>query len=395
MDDLLHGIVDYTVPFVADRGTRSEPDWKRLQVDEALQRLRNFPALLLEALLRCRQPGFVNPVSSILTDHIRKPKVGRKTSVAVRSLAEIPSNHASSQSRDYSPGVSQRYWKAIHAGALKAEADLAQSGVSVHIAWKAPVREDDRNEQARIVEGFIKQGVQGIVLAPFDSRTLVGPVEAAAHAGIPTVVVDSALETPHIVSFIATDNKRGGALAADRLGELLGGSGTVLLLRYQEGSASTEEREKGFAQRLRQAFPNIKIILSAEFAGATRDSAKRAAGSLLSQYGDDLRGVFTPNESSTAGMLMALSAVQKAGRIILVGFDSSDVYVDSLRHKQLHGLVVQDPFRMGELGVKTLVDHLTGKSVPKRVDTGATMVTLENMDRPEIQKLLRLPVQGI
>jgi ribose transport system substrate-binding protein len=209
------------------------------------------------------------------------------------------------------------------------------------------------------------------------------------------VVVDSALETPHIVSFIATDNKRGGALAADRLGELLGGSGTVLLLRYQEGSASTEEREKGFAQRLRQAFPNIKIILSAEFAGATRDSAKRAAGSLLSQYGDDLRGVFTPNESSTAGMLMALSAVQKAGRIILVGFDSSDVYVDSLRHKQLHGLVVQDPFRMGELGVKTLVDHLTGKSVPKRVDTGATMVTLENMDRPEIQKLLRPPVQGI
>jgi ribose transport system substrate-binding protein len=292
-------------------------------------------------------------------------------------------------------GSLQRYWKAIHAGALKAEADLAQSGVSVHIAWKAPVREDDRNEQARIVEGFIKQGVQGIVLAPFDSRTMVGPVEAAAHAGIPTVVVDSALETPHIVSFIATDNKRGGALAADRLGELLGGSGTVLLLRYQEGSASTEEREKGFAQRLRQAFPNIKIIMPTEFAGATRDSAKRAAASLLSQYGDDLRGVFTPNESSTAGMLMALSAVQKAGRIILVGFDSSDVYVDSLRHKQLHGLVVQDPFRMGELGVKTLVDHLTGKSVPKRVDTGATMVTLENMDRPEIQKLLRPPVQGI
>jgi ribose transport system substrate-binding protein len=291
-------------------------------------------------------------------------------------------------------GSLQSYWKAIHAGAIKAETDLIQMGMSVRVAWKAPVREDDRDEQAKIVEGFVKQKVQGIVLAPFDSRALVGPVEAAARAEIPTVVVDSALETPQIVSFIATDNKRGGALAADRMGELLSGSGSVLVLRYQEGSASTEDREKGFAQRLRQAFPNMKLIMPTEFAGATRDSAKRAAVSLLAQYGDDLRGVFTPNESSTAGMLMALSAAQKAGKVVLVGFDSSDVYVDSLRHKQLHGLVVQDPFRMGELAVKTLVDHLTGKTVPKRIDTGSTMVTLDNMDRPEIKKLLRPPLQG-
>ena len=117
--------------------------------------------------------------------------------------------------------------------------------------------------------------------------------------------------------------------------------------------------------------------MPAEFAGATRDRAERVAVSLLSQCGDDLRGVSTPHESSTAGRLMALSAVQKAGRNILVGFDSSAVYVDSLRHQQLHGLAVQYPFRMGEPGVKILVDHRTGKSVPKRVDTGATMVTWE------------------
>ncbi len=289
-------------------------------------------------------------------------------------------------------GSLQRYWQAIHAGALKAASDLVGQGSAVQIAWKAPVREDDRDEQARIVEGFVRQGVEGIVLAPFDSRALVGPVEAAARAGIPTIVVDSALETPQIVSFIATDNRKGGTLAADRMAEVLGGPGSVLLLRYQEGSASTEEREKGFAQRLRQAYPHIQLIVSTEYAGATRESARKLGEGLLVRHGSDLRGVFTPNESTTAGMLLALSGAHKAGKITLVGFDTSDVYVDSLRHKQLHGLVVQDPFRMGELGVKTLADHLAGKPVPKRIDTGATMVTPENMDQPAIQKLLKPPV---
>ena len=289
-------------------------------------------------------------------------------------------------------GSLQRYWQAIHAGALKAQSDLAGQESSVQILWKAPVREDDREEQARIVEGFVRQGVQGIILAPFDSRALVKPVEAAAAACVPTVVVDSALETSQIVSFIATDNRKGGVLAADRMGEVLAGTGRVLLLRYQEGSASTEEREKGFSQRLRQAYPNIHLIVSGDYAGATRDSARKIGDALLAQHGSDLRGIFTPNESTTAGMLLALNSAHKAGKITLVGFDTSDVYVDSLRHKQLHGLVVQDPFRMGELGVKTMADHLAGKSVPKRVDTGATMVTPENMDQPVIQKLLKPPV---
>ncbi len=289
-------------------------------------------------------------------------------------------------------GSLQRYWQAIHAGALKAQSDLTGQEPAVKVVWKAPVREDDREEQARIVEGFVRQGVQGIILAPFDSRALVKPVEAAAAAGVPTVVVDSALETSQIVSFIATDNRKGGVLAADRMGEVLAGTGSVLLLRYQEGSASTEEREKGFAQRLRQAYPNIHLIVSGEYAGATRDSARKIGDTLLAQHGSDLRGIFTPNESTTAGMLLALNSAHRAGKITLVGFDTSDVYVDSLRHKQLHGLVVQDPFRMGELGVKTMADHLAGKSVPKRVDTGATMVTPENMDQPAIQKLLKPPV---
>src|SRR5204862_8046500 len=100
----------------------------------------------------------------------------------------------------------------------------------------------------QVVEGFSSQGVKGIVLAPLDNRALVRPVEEAKRAGVPTVIIDSALESNEIVSFVATANRKGGTLAADKMGELLGGKGKVLVLRDQEGSASTQDREDGFIE---------------------------------------------------------------------------------------------------------------------------------------------------
>jgi ribose transport system substrate-binding protein len=289
-------------------------------------------------------------------------------------------------------GSLHKYWKTIHLGAQKAVHDLEAQGITVSLAWNAPLREDDREEQKKIVAGFIRNRVDAMMLAPFDSRSLVPSVEEGARAGIPTLVIDSALDSKQVVSYVATDNHKAGALAADRMAELLYGKGKVLVLRYQQGSASTEEREEGFIERLHHAYPGITAISSDGYAGATRDTAKRASEGLLARYAKDLQGIFTPNESSTAGMLMALQAMKLAGKIAFVGFDASDMYVDSMRYKQIQGLVVQDPFRMGELGVKTLVDHLQGRTVPKRIDTGAKMVTPENMDRAEMQELLRSPV---
>jgi ribose transport system substrate-binding protein len=289
-------------------------------------------------------------------------------------------------------GSTHEYWKSIHAGAAKAAQDLAAQGAKVNIIWKGPLREDDREQQTQVVEGFISQKVSGIVLAPFDSHALVRPVEEAAAAGIPTLVVDSALETPKIVSFVATDNKQGGALAAGQMGKLLNGKGKVLLLRYQEGVASTRAREDGFVEKLQSTYPGIELISSNQFAGPTRDTAKRASENLLTRYADQIQGVFTPNESSTAGMLLALEDINKAGKVAFIGFDASDTFLDAMRNKQLQGLVVQNPFRMGDLGVRTMVDHLQGKPVKKRIDTGVTLVTMENMEMPDVQQLLHPPL---
>ncbi len=289
-------------------------------------------------------------------------------------------------------GSTHEFWKSIHAGAMKAAGDEAAQNIKVNVIWKGPMREDDREQQVQVVEGFLTQQVNGIVLAPFDKNALVRPVEEAKRAGIPTVVIDSALESNDPISFVASNNHHGGELAADEMARLLSGKGKVLILRYQEGVFSTEQREKGFVDKIKN-YPDIQIISSNQYAGATRDTAKSATENLLNRFGNDIDGIFTPNESSTAGALLALEDAGKAGKIRFIGFDSSDIFVQAMRGGKLQGIVVQNPFRMGELGVKTLVDHLQGKSIQKRVDTGVTLITPANLDSPESQQLLHPPLE--
>jgi len=262
----------------------------------------------------------------------------------------------------------------------------------VKIIWKGPLREDDREQQVQVVEGFTSQGVSGIVLAPLDNRALVRPVEEAKGAGVPTVIIDSGLESDQIVSFVATDNYKGGELCAERLGTLLKGKGKVLVLRYQEGSNSTEQREKGFLDKMKSAYPGITIVSSDQYAGATRETAKRASENLLNRFGADLNGIFTANESSTVGMLLALQDIAKAGKIRFVGFDASQTLLDAMRAKQLDGVAVQNPMKMGYLGVKTMVAHLKGQPVEKRIDTGVSLVTPETMDTPAAKEITNPPI---
>jgi ribose transport system substrate-binding protein len=289
-------------------------------------------------------------------------------------------------------GTTHEFWKSIHAGAVKASRELSAGDLKVSISWKGPMREDDREQQVQVVEGFLSQGVDGIVLAPLDDRALVRPVLEAKRAGIPTVIFDSDLASDEIVSFVATDNYKGGQLAADRLGQLLKGEGKVLLLRYQEGSASTTARENGFLDRIKGAFPKIQVISSDQYSGPTRDTAKRASENLLNRHAAELSGIFCVNESSTAGMLLALQDIGKAGQITFIGFDASEPFAQAMRQGQLQGFVVQNPLNMGYLAVKTMVDHLQGRRVEKRVDTGVWVITQENLDAPEAQQLLHPPL---
>lgn len=279
-------------------------------------------------------------------------------------------------------GTTHEFWKSIHAGALTAAKELG-----VEILWQGPLKEDDRNAQIDVVESFIAKGVDGIVIAPLDDKALARPLSEAAEAGIPVVVVDSDVEWEGRRCFIATDNYQGGARSADTLAEKLGGKGKVMMLRYIEGSASTEKRERGFLEQIAKSYPEIEVVSSSQRAGATTESAVTAAETLLSRF-PDVDGIFCPNESVAFGMLRALQDSGKAGEIAFVGFDASPKLVEGLAAGQIHALAVQDPFKMGDLGVRRMVDVLDGKMVADRVDTGVVLVTRETMNEPAIKALL-------
>jgi ribose transport system substrate-binding protein len=260
------------------------------------------------------------------------------------------------------------------------------------VIWKGPLREDDRDQQIQTVENFITRRVSGIVLAPLDSQALVRPVETAVQSKIPVVIMDSGLKTDKYVSFVATDNYKGGVLAGEHLAKLLNGKGNVILLRYAVGSASTEEREAGFLSALKK-HPDIKLISSDQYAGPTRETGYQASQNLLNRFSRDVNGIFCPCEPPTIAMAKALRDIGKAGgKVKMVGFDAGSQSVADLKNGDVQGLVVQNPVFMGYKAVMTLVEHLQGKAVEKRIDTGVVLVTPENMSQPDIHELLHPPL---
>ena len=177
-------------------------------------------------------------------------------------------------------------------------------------------------------------------------------------------------------------------MAGEQLVKLLGGKGRVVLLRYNVGSASTDQRERGFLEVMKKA-PGIELLVDNRYGGATVASAKDESMKLIDKL-KQADGVFCPNESSTLGMLGALRDNNLAGKIKFVGFDATPALVDALKKGDCQALIAQDPSRMGYLGVKTCVQHIRGEKIESVVDTGVRLVTPESLSDPEIRKFLGL-----
>lgn len=285
-------------------------------------------------------------------------------------------------------GTTHEFWKSVHAGAKQAADELGD----VEIVFQGPASERDIQGQIRTVRAMIVNQVDGIILAPNHSGSLVKAVKEANSAKIPVVIFDSALdEGPEIVSYVATDNENGGRLAAQRLAELLGDKGNVILLRYLKGSESTEMREKGFLDEIAR-HPDIKVLSENQLGDATTELAKAKTSQLLLKFKDQgIDGFFAVCESNCNGALRALEDAKLAGKVKYIAFDPSTQLIEGLKKETVHGIVLQDPVQMGYLSVKTIVASIRGEQVEKRIATGEHVATKENMDSEEFQKLLHPP----
>ncbi len=279
-------------------------------------------------------------------------------------------------------GVSHHFWQSVKAGA-----DAAGKDLNVNIIWKGPAQETDISGQINIVEDAINRKVDGIVLAPSHGDSLVPITERAQSAGIPVTIFDSGISTEKYLSYVSTDNRQGGAAAAERMGEKLGGKGKVAILGVKKGSVSTDEREQGFESTIKQKFPGIQIVQWL-YGDANAAKSLAVAEDILTGH-PDLNGLFASNESSIVGAVRAVRQRNLGGKVILVGFDSSPDLLQNIKEGSLDSLVLQNPFKMGYEGVKTVVDKLAGKTPERRIDTGVKLLTKENMDTPEMQKLIQ------
>lgn len=314
-------------------------------------------------------------------------------------------------------GLTHEHWQSVHRGALRAAADFElEEGLKVRIVWDGPLRERDMLSQIRIVDRRISAHSSGIVLAPQHSQTMCPPVERANEQGIPVVVIDSGLERMELAAkYVATDNFRGGYLAGDHLLKVLAAdkerqTRNLILLRYQVGSESTEQREAGFLKRIEEEIarqkpgdPPIKWLLPKHdrYAGATRDSARREAGPLIHQFVNSdgscqIDGFFAPNESSASGVLDELKALGLNKKVHLMGFDSSQPLLQAVEDGDVDGLILQDPYRMGYMGVWAVVKKLQGYDIEgsKFLSTGEFVITKENVNAPETIALFNAEAQA-
>ncbi|WP_146405498.1 ABC transporter substrate-binding protein [Allorhodopirellula heiligendammensis] len=319
-----------------------------------------FAVVLLTLLCGCRPPRDAG-------DH------GSATTKSELHFAVIPK------------GESHIFWQSVRSGAQQAGEDLG-----VRVTFKGPSKESDRSEQISVFQSFLNSGVDGICLAPLDADALVRPVEEAGRAGVPVVIFDSGLNTDSgdFVSYVATDNFRGGQMAADAMASSLGADGgKVICLRYHQGSESTHQREEGFLDGIAK-YPQIEVISSDQYGGTTTESAVDKSQSLLNRFGTDVDGVFTTCEPNAEGMLRAIRDRDLAGKVKLIAFDSSDSLREALAAGDVSAIVLQDPVRMGYLAIETLAAAIRGESVESFVDTGLFVATPDNLTDETIARLL-------
>jgi ribose transport system substrate-binding protein len=277
-------------------------------------------------------------------------------------------------------GANHIFWLTVKAGAEKA---AAEAGYTVE--WNAPALEIDAKRQQDIVESMVNRRLAGIALAPVDKKALVNVVERANAAGIPTVIYDSDIDTAQRLSYIATDNKEGGRMAARRIGELLNGKGKVGVIGFMPGSASTMEREDGFTEELKTKFPNIQLV-GMQFGMADRAKAMAVTENMMTAH-PDLAGLFADNESSSSGAVQALKS--RANKTVkLVAFDASDALIADLKDGWIDSLVLQDPYRMGYDSVKAITSKLKGETPSARQDLPATLATRDDLAAGRVARQL-------
>lgn len=276
-------------------------------------------------------------------------------------------------------GGGQSFWREVIKGAKQAGKEL---GIEIHA--RGAVDEANVEGQRYIIELTMEFGCEGLVLAP-NSKDRKKDVAQLKAQGIPTVFIDRDVGGDRI-SVIKTENFSAGEKAGIEMAKALRGKGKIALLRFKENVTTTTARENGFIKGATSG--GLEIVVD-QYLGTMVGEARSEAYRILKGL-KRIDGIFTPNESTTLGIIKALERLNKAGKVVHIGFDAHKVMIESLRSQHIYGFIVQRPFQMGYQGVHTVYRAMHGKSVKQEVNTDVVFINRENINHTEIRIMLGL-----
>lgn len=280
-----------------------------------------------------------------------------------------------------SKGFQHQFWQAVKQGAEKAAAEL-----DVEITFEGPETESQVDKQIEMLQAALDKKPSAIAFAALDSKASIPLLEKAKSNNIPVVGFDSGVDSDIPVTTAATDNVAAAALAADKMAELIGGSGEVALIVHDQTSRTGIDRRDGFINQIKAKYPDITIVDTQYGAGDQLKSTDLAKA--IMQAHPDLKGFFGANEGSAIGVVNAVSELGKQGKITVIGYDSGKLQMEAIKNGTMAGAITQDPIGIGYWSVKAAVLTINGESVEPMIDTGFHWYDKTNIDSDEIKPLL-------
>ncbi|NSW76347.1 MAG: ABC transporter substrate-binding protein [Candidatus Atribacteria bacterium] len=280
-----------------------------------------------------------------------------------------------------SKGFQHQFWQAVKKGAEQAAKDYG-----VTITFEGPESEAMVDKQIDMLQAALAKKPDALCLAALDSKAVVPYVEKAKEMGIPVIGFDSGVESDIPVTTVATDNIKAAGYAADKMAELIGGEGEVALVVHDQTSRTGIDRRDGFVNRIKEKYPNIKIV-DIQYGGGDHLKSTDLAKAIIQAH-PNLKGIFGANEGSAIGVINAVRELNKIGQIVVIGYDSGKQQMDAIREGLMAGAITQNPVGMGYMAVEAAIKAVKGEELPKYIDSGFYWYDKSNIDSPEIKQCL-------
>jgi ribose transport system substrate-binding protein len=278
-----------------------------------------------------------------------------------------------------SKGFQHQFWQAVKAGAEEqAKAD------NVKITFEGPETEAMVDKQIDMLSADLAKKPNAIGFAALDSKAAIPLLKKAQSENIPVIAFDSGVDSDIPLTTCRTDSVAAAATAPDKMAEAIGGSGEVAVIVHDQTSRTGIDRRDGFVNRIKEKYPNIKIVSVQYGAGDHLKSAEIAKAMI--QANPNLKGIFGANEGSAEGA--AIGVKESGKKLVLIGFDSGKEQKEDINSGLMLGAITQNPIGIGKCVVDSAVKALKGEKLPKVIDTGYYWYDKTNMTDPKVASVL-------